>query len=1161
MITLQNVSFSYSGEHGTGDGVSEIDLTIKDGEFIVLCGESGCGKTTVTRLINGLAPHFYEGEMSGSVMIGDVCVNTENLSDIAALTGSVFQNPKSQFFNLDTTGELVFGCENLGIPREQIQQRLEKTKRDLQLDNLMDRDIFELSGGEKQQIACASCYTADPRVFVLDEPSSNLDKRAIQRLHRMLVKIKAAGKTVIIAEHRLYYLMDVADRFIYMRSGKIERIFTRDEMKALTESDLTALGLRLTDMQSLAVLARKEDAARETPVKCSTPKTAAKDGAPITDTELSGEQPVKNNASSESQLVSKPALEALDITCGYGSTRVLDIERLALPEHSIVALIGDNGSGKSTFAQALAGLIPSNGSIAVGGAYLTAEERSKRSFMVMQDVNRQLFADSVLEEVMMNTGASAADAEAVLARLGILELKDRHPASLSGGQKQRTAIASALCAKKDLLIFDEPTSGLDRRGMERFGSLLRELQTSAALSLVITHDPELIMSCCTHILHIENGRVLAFYPLNKAGIERVSSYFLQESDENTSRKRDKQSSISKILQYAGAHRRTIYKAALCMTLGAAASIIPYLLVYTILEQVLNGSVPTLAGSGKMLAGILLAEIVYAVFYMYGFQLSHRAAYNTLENIRRFLQENLERKPLGKVREMGSGAIKKLFTDDIESIELLLAHMIPEGIANLTVAVFALVTILVIDWQLALLTCVVIALGISISGQMYRVGVEQMGSYFAAAKRLNNTIIEYVNGMEVVRVFNRQDEFGERFASSVTAYRDFALSWYKVSFPWMALYGSLFSNILLYSLPFGTLLILLGQLTLARYILAICLSFGIAPLLLRCMSFIGAVPQASYKIQALEKAFDSCGGVNTPTLCVVTKGIKPDCNHLMRTTHPDDCVGVVDYPELKTGTAPFSGTGHDIEFRNVRFAYKDLEVLKDVSFTAQERQMTALVGASGSGKSTAAKLLVHYYDVSGGEVLIGGQNIREMSLEALNEQIAYVSQDVFLFNKSIADNIRIGKKGATDEEIIAAAKKTQADEFIRELPDGYATLAGEAGSKLSGGQRQRIAFARAILKDAPIVILDEATAFIDPENEQKMNQAIFEIVRDKTVIVIAHKMKSIMNANRIIVLKDGRIAASGCHAELIKNCPEYQNLWRISEETADWTVRGKEKKTL
>ena len=1121
MINLKNVSFSYSGEHGSGDGVSDIDLEIADGEFIVLCGESGCGKTTVTRVINGLAPHFYEGAMSGSVTIGNRCINTEELSDTAALTGSVFQNPKSQFFNLDTTSELVFGCENLGLPREQIKERLDKTRRDLQLDNLMDRDIFELSGGEKQQIACASCYTSDPEVFVLDEPSSNLDKRAIQRLQQMLVKIKAEGKTVVIAEHRLYYLMDLADRFIYMRSGKIERIFPRDEMKALTESELRALGLRLTDMQSLSLLsARAAESSDGRLVKDSTSEMApAKDGTPKTnaakDAELSNEQPATSNRAP----VSKPALEALDVTCSYGSTRVLDIERLALPEHSIVALIGDNGSGKSTFAQAVAGLIPSNGSIAVGGAYMTAEQRCKHSFMVMQDVNRQLFADSVLEEVMMNTDLSAAEAEAILAQLGILELKNRHPASLSGGQKQRTAIASALCAKKQLLIFDEPTSGLDRRGMERFGSLLRDLQANAALSLVITHDPELIMGCCTHILHIENGRVLAFYPLNKAGIERVSAYFLQGSDENTSRKREKQSSIGKILHYAGAYRRKVYQAALCMAIGAAASIVPYLLVYTILEQVLHGSIPTLAGSWKTLAGILLAEIVYAVLYMHGFRLSHRAAYNTLENIRRFLQEKLERKPLGKVRELGNGAIKKLFTDDIESIELLLAHMIPEGIANLTVAVFALVFLFVIDWQLAVLTCIVIALGISVSGQMYRVGMEQMGSYFAAAKRLNNTIVEYVNGMEVVRVFNRQGELSERFASSITAYRDFALSWYRVSWPWMALYGSLFSSIVLYSLPFGTLLILLGQLTLARYILAICISFGLSPLLLRCMGFIGAVPQAGYKIQALEKALD--------------------------------------YPELKTGVSSFSGAGHGIEFRNVRFAYKDLEVLKGVSFTAEEGHMTALVGASGSGKSTAAKLLVHYYDVTDGEVLIGGQNIRTMGLDALNEQIAYVSQDVFLFNKSIADNIRIGKKDATDDEVIAAAKKAQADEFIRELPDGYATLAGDAGSKLSGGQRQRIAFARAILKDAPIVVLDEAAAFIDPENEQKMNQGLREIVRDKTVIVIAHKMQSIMNADRIIVLKDGRIAGHGRHTELIETCTEYQNLWRISEETAEWTVRGKE----
>ena len=1112
MINFENVSFSYSGEHGTGDGVYGIDLTIKDGEFIVLCGESGCGKTTVTRLINGLAPHFYEGEMTGTVLIDGVCVDKAALSDTAALVGSVFQNPKSQFFNIDTTSELVFGSENLGVPREEIKKRLEKTKCDMQLENLLDRDIFELSGGEKQQIACASCYTSNPKVFVMDEPSSNLDKRAIERLRSMLVKIRAEKKTVVIAEHRLYYLMDLADRFIYMSGGKIERIFTRDKMKALSESDLATLGLRITDMRSLSALA----APAVEPIGVKLAKDGeARDMQPVEDN-TSKTATAKDGEASVSQSDVKPALEALDLNCGYGSARILDIERMALPKNAIVALIGNNGSGKSTLAEALAGILPSSGSIAFNGVYMSAKERSRRSFMVMQDVNRQLFADSVLEEVMMNTDISREEAEAVLSKLGLLPFKDRHPASLSGGQKQRTAIASALCAKKEMLIFDEPTSGLDRRGMERFGALLSELKSSASLSLIITHDPELIMHCCTHILHLENGRLQAFYPLNEAGIDRVSAYFLRQNDENTSRKREKQSAVGKILHYAGVHRRTIYRAAACMAIASIASIAPYLFVYSILNGLLSGAPPTLEGSAKTLALILFCELAYSILYIYGLQLSHRAAFNTLENIRCFLQEKLERIPLGKIKEMGSGAVKKLFTDDIESIELLLAHIIPEGIANLTVAAAGLLCLIAIDWQLALLTGLVVLMGVSVSTQMFRIGTDQMGSYFAASKRLNNTIVEYVNGMEVIRIFNRQGEFGEHFASSVTAYRDFALSWYKVSWPWMALYGSLFSSILLYSLPFGALLIVLGQLTLARYILIICISFGISPLLLRSVSFIGAIPQVSYKIQSLEKALD--------------------------------------YPELKTGSAPFAGAGSGIEFRDVRFAYKDTEALKGVSFTAKENRMTAFVGASGSGKSTAAKLLVHYYDISDGGIFIGGQDIREMTLEPLNEKIAYVSQDVFLFNKSIRENIRIGKKGASDAEVIEAAKKAQADDFICALSDGYDTLAGEAGGKLSGGQRQRIAFARAILKDAPIIVLDEATAFVDPENEQKMNLAIREIVRDKTVIVIAHKLSSIIHADSIIVFKDGGIVGQGRHEQLMETCGEYRNLWRASEDAADWTVK-------
>ena len=334
---------------------------------------------------------------------------------------------------------------------------------------------------------------------------------------------------------------------------------------------------------------------------------------------------------------------------------------------------------------------------------------------------------------------------------------------------------------------------------------------------------------------------------------------------------------------------------------------------------------------------------------------------------------------------------------------------------------------------------------------------------------------------------------------------------------MALYGSLFSNVVLYSLPFGTLMVVLGHLSLRRYALALCLSFAIGPMLLRTLALIGAIPQVSFKIQALEKALDR--------------------------------------PPLKCGEAALHGTDHSVRFTEVHFAYKSDEVLKGISFTAKEGQMTALVGESGSGKSTIARLLSHYYDVSAGEITIGGQNLRNMSLDALNREVAYVSQDLFLFNKSILENIRIGRPDASDEEVKEAARKAQCEDFILQLPEGYNTKAGLAGSRLSGGQRQRIAFARLLLKDAPIIVLDEATAFIDPENEQKMNTAIAGIIRDKTVLVIAHKLSSIVSADRIIVLQGGRIVAEGTHKELLAGSEEYRKLWAASEESRGWLLKG------
>lgn len=1080
MIKFENVSFHYGGEHGTGDGVDNIDLEIKDGEVVVLCGLSGCGKTTVTRLINGLAPNFYEGALEGKVYVNDICVSEEPLHKVASVVGSVFQNPKSQFFNVDTTGELVFGCENHGLSREEMKERLETTKLTLKLDNLLNRNIFELSGGEKQQIACGSIYATRPQVFVMDEPSSNLDKKAIHRLHDLMKEIKNLGKTIILSEHRLYYLMDIADRFIYMKDGRIHQVFTREEMLSLPDETLSGMGLRCTDLANIQL-----------------------------------------GYNDKSEKTSKDiALECIDISSSRGNTKVLDIDRLQLPANSIVALIGDNGSGKSTLSEGLCGIGNINGTVAFDGIYQINKTRAKNCFMVMQDVNRQLFCESVIEEVTLQTSTDKEEANRILEELGLEKYADRHPASLSGGQKQRVAIASALCAGKKILFYDEPTSGLDRRGMERFGNLLHSASDKVNLSVVVTHDLELILQCCTHVLHIENGRVSCFYPLNEEGVGRVKYYFLSECDDNTSKKRENKGQIQKILDYTGKDKKLVFFSTVLMILAAVASVVPYLCTYHLIHNILSEEQVDVMNSLPALAAILICMLLHAVFYTKALDLSHTAAYRTLTNIRFSLQEKLEKQSLGNVRELGTGAIKKMFTDDIDSIEMILAHVIPEGIANITVPAVVLIIMTYFDWQLTLFTLLMVFFGVIAMNQMYAVGTKHMGNYFAATKRLNNSIIEYVNGMEVVKIFNCAGDTEENFCKNVREYRDFALAWYKVCWPWMALYGSIFANVTLYTLPLGALLILLGKLTVSKYILILCMSFGIGPLLLHCINFMSGIPQVNYKIQSLEK--------------------------------------ILDMPPLKTVEEVFVGSGYGVEFSDVHFGYGDDEVLKGVSFVAKEKCMTAIVGESGSGKSTVAKLIAHYYDTVSGKICIGGQDITKMSLETLNNQISYVSQELFLFNKSILENIRIGRMDATDEEVKEAARKAQCEEFIMQLPNGYDTSAGLAGKKLSGGQRQRIAFARAILKDAPIIVLDEATAFIDPENEEKMNRAIRSTIEQKTVIVIAHRLRSIAGADKIIVMGEGKIIAEGKHTELLSSCEKYRTLWDASEAAVNFRgISGKE----
>lgn len=573
--------------------------------------------------------------------------------------------------------------------------------------------------------------------------------------------------------------------------------------------------------------------------------------------------------------------------------------------------------------------------------------------------------------------------------------------------------------------------------------------------------------------------------------------------------------FKKVLEYTGEYRRTTYKAMIVLFLAVAVNAMPYLFLYQLICPALGYDEIDTVGIIWRVAVIAVCVILYSVLYVKGLVFSHISAFNTLKNLRASLQGKLEKMPLGVIQEKGTGTIKKMFVEDIEALELVLAHAMPEGFANIAIPVIMVIGMFVVDWKLALLALLALPLGMLAMKMMYASGTGKMGEYYASAQKMNNTIVEYINGMEVVKVFNRDGESYERFETDIKSYRDFTLAWYKVCWPWIAVYNSVLPCIALFLLPFGAFFVMQGWSELPDLVLTLCMSFAVGTPLLRALSFIPTLPVVNYKIGQLEALM-----ANEP---------------------------------LKQTDAPFSGKDRSISFENVRFAYEETEVLHGVSLDVKEGQLVALVGESGSGKSTLAKLLVHFYDVTGGCIKIGGQDIRKMSIEALNNEISYVSQEQFLFNMSLLENIRLGKPDATDDEVMTAAEKAQCGEFLARLEKGIHTMTGDGGKMLSGGERQRISLARAILKNAPIVVLDEATAFMDPENEEKMNRAIAEIIADKTVIVIAHRLHSIVNADKICVMKNGELISADTHENLLKSCTEYQKLWQAAEGSTNWNV--------
>ena len=562
--------------------------------------------------------------------------------------------------------------------------------------------------------------------------------------------------------------------------------------------------------------------------------------------------------------------------------------------------------------------------------------------------------------------------------------------------------------------------------------------------------------------------------------------------------------IRRLFAFVGESNSKMRISIFLAVLGEMFGIVPFLMVALLADELYRGT----ATIQRVLFFCGIAAICQLIKMLLTWRsslMSHKISFTILKNIREAITDRMAKVPMGIMLETPTGAFKNLIVDNVAKLEDSMAHFMPELPSNIAAPLCSILLIFILDWRMGLASLITIPLGILFFAAMMRGYGPRMENYMRSANDMNSSLVEYVNGIQVIKAFNRSASSYGKYSKSVNYFHDSTMEWWSQCWFWNAAARAVLPSTLLGTLPVGAWLYMEGTLSLPVFLISLVVPLGfVAPL----MKVSEAMEQVS-----------------------MIKGNLEQVTAFLKT------------PELVRPSEPVSLGERTYQFEDVHFGYKETEVLHGISFQTRPGTMTAIVGPSGSGKSTIAKLMAGFWDVTSGSVRFGGQDIRQIPFEQLMGEISYVAQDNFLFDKSIRENIRMGNPAATDEEVEAAAKAANCHDFIMQLEQGYDTLAGDAGDRLSGGERQRITIARAMLKPSSVVILDEATAYADPENEALIQQAISKLVAGKTLIVVAHRLNTIRNADQILVVANGNIAGRGTQEELLRECPIYQKMWQ------------------